>query len=425
MKRKILNIFLVVVLIIGLTGCSYRTRHKEIVNANYSVLIFSDKYKIMIVDQGDKSDIINYEGKKIGTIERYLYGKKLFISNNYIYTNDKISNSNGFNYINDYTGKEVYKVQGAITGISESGYALVEEEKSNMKIGDFTEYNIIDLKNGSSVFTINSKEATQGFVYAGYKDYFLQKELSVSLSGTLIDAKTLNKYKEYSSNEDYLKKESVMFRGYKAPYTEKMHEPGTRNDIVSLEKGLFFYDSKLYDLSGKELKDLSEGEVKTIVYYNGNILVITYTNYVYILDENMNYILKPMKMSDTDIDRKYERVINEYSVGSALFTTTKGYFALSIYGGDKKAKIQILDNNTLKEVKKLEIGVENSDSNIMITQNGLLVNSNDGNAYIITKDKETKYENSKIKGYSDNFINIFSNGVGSIINLNTLEKLTY
>lgn len=429
MNKKILIVLLLGFILIGLTGCKEKQEDEvKLENSeNKLVVAFSDKDELMVIKEGmvnDNGFIVDYKGNKKGSIEK-CYDGDTYIMNGYVYTDSSINT----NYIYDQTGKKLYSVKGKITGVSESGYALIEEEKSNMSQGDYIEYNIIDLKNGESIKSYE-KDISDELIYTGYKDYFLEKELDAMQAGDLYDAKNQKEYHEYNINKEYLNKESNILKYIELPYEDnKDNAIGT--DILSFENGLFLREGKLYDFNEKELKDISEGEIEYIYYYNDNIFVLTYTDYIYILDKNLDYATEPVKFSDTDLDNFLSQIgvtnhIN-YEIGvdnnpnDQLYTTTSGYYYVDTNSGEK-AKIEIYDTDTFKKVKSAEVKINNN-KDVKVTDYGILVDSKDDNVYLYSKDDEKVYKNSSIKNYSKRMANILIDGTWKVIDLSTMKEL--
>lgn len=439
MKKILLSLFIIGVLVGGIIVYLNLPKEKDNKNTKAdsytTVLAFSDKDKIMVVSEVDGYYIVDYNGNKKCKIEGSC-DSSTFIMNNYIYTNKKLYSSNEYNYVFNSQGKEVYKTNGAIGGISESGYCLTEEQKESMSTGDSLQYNIIDLKNGNNVYSTDYTNVQNGFVkfkYSNYKDYFLKEELNAMVSGSLIDANTKEEYKNFAENKDYLEKESQILKNYNMPYYdgEKNYLGGT---IINMENKLFLQDGKICNFDGKELKDISEGEVKYIFYYNNNILVITNTGYIYTLNKDLEYIVKPTKIASTELPKNIlvdgaaiEEKINQPLTTNDMrfYITTAGLFYVSPSKGDNnstKLNITIFDNETLKAVNKVELEVKDVKNDLIYTTNGLIINSSNDEVHILVKDEKI-YEKSKVTKYSDNMVNISSNSEGTIVDLKNLKEL--
>lgn len=396
------------------------------------VMAFSDKDELMVASKIDGYYVVDYKGNIKGKIDGSC-GSETTIMNNYIYTNSKVYGENDYNYVFDSKGKEVYKVNGAIGGVSENGYCITEEDEENMARGKYLQYNIIDLKTGKSVYEKDYDHVQNGFQefkYSNYKDYFIKEE---SNSEIAIDAKTLEEYKNYASNKEYLKNESEELKDLKMPY----YNGGTNysgSNIIDVNKKLLLKKGNIIDFDGNELKDVSEGDVKYISSYGDNIFVVTETGYVYTLDKNYEYKVKPQKISDTDLPVDIlekgvhlEDYINCKAIlnHASFYITSAGYFYVdhSTDNNITTLKITIIDDETFKKIKTIDLKVKNLEYDCMFTDNGLLINSSDDNAYVIKKDAEKKYEKSRIGKYTNNMVNIISDGKGTVISLDSLKEL--
>lgn len=433
MKKALLFLILIGVIVAG--GFIYlklpKTNSQTGSNSekSYTVLAFSDKDEMMVISENSYDYIVDYKGNKKTKIDGACQADT-YIMNNYVYTNNKIYGDSEFNYVFDSKGKEVYKANGSIIGISESGYCLISEKMDSMASGENEEYNIVDLKDGKSVYSSKSE-----MVYSDYKDYFIKEELNAMVSGTLIDSKTLEEYKDYASNKDYLKEESEELKSFNMPYYngEKNYLGST---IIDVNKKTILKNGKIIDFDGNELKDISEGDVKYICSYDDNIFVVTRTGYVYTLDKKYEYIAKPVKITDTKLPKNIlvdanaiEEKINQQlgSSESKFYVTSNGlFYANPTKGTDNNIKIEITvyDDTNFDMIRKFDVEVKDIKKDFICTENGLVINSSDNNVHVIQKDNEKVLNNSRVTKYSNEMINYFSDGNGSIIDLESLKELT-
>ena len=85
------------------------------------------------------------------------------------------------------------------------------------------------------------------------------------------------------------------------PYESFWHSHGLSHRVVNDEYVMNYHDNTLYDYLGNPVADLSAGEgpQESYPFYDdGHYWVVTNTGYFYVLDEDLNQTLEPVKMGD-------------------------------------------------------------------------------------------------------------------------------
>lgn len=402
MKKILILIFIFLVIIVG---CSNQT--KDINNDNVKIIALSDKDKLMVGKVNDEVNIFDYSLDQLAVIENYK-NKNYSILNKYIYSNDL----DKINYIYDMTGNELYSVKGSVLSVSKSGYALIKKIKKDKVI-----YEIVD------IFTKKTKKKYKFdginndiISYGLYKDYFI---IDNDISLDLYDAKENITYKQYPTNREYLEKENNALENETLPYLDNTGK------ILSLKNDLYYDNNIIYDGDKKELKKLDG--VKYIYYYDNKLFVYS-NDTISILDDNLNYIIKPLKIDNTyfndlkNYDDSINSVINFDKVNQDLNVRITNRAIYIIKSIDNYFEITILDNETLKKIKKYKVKVKKIDD-IRLTQNGIIVTDDSNRNYLYCEEGKKKLSDGKVKIYSDYIITIKNENDGVIYNLNKKRSL--
>lgn len=318
--------------------------------------------------------------------------------------------------IYDFDGNLWYKdeVGTKFLDISEGGFVLRTSETDSMATGKVTTYEIYDPTNDKVI-----KNFEHEIQYSGLKDYFLLAEKAAfsndfylsEYSYAVYDAKT---QKDIKSDEVY-KDFGEALKNISFPYVDG------KDGILSLKDGYIFKDNKIVDLSGKELKDISEGEPTIVKYIDGYFYIITKTDYWYVLDKNFNYVLEP------------EKTHNFFtSDGSVSYFTKNGIFSLlhsTLFSAENNGYTNYYEVNTLKNgtlelfedykvLKDSRIyyrlytnGSKKVDEKLLqpIKANdyGIAANLQDGNVEVLINDKEYLYKDCEIQEFSKKIMIIY------------------
>lgn len=245
-------------------------------------------------------------------------------SGNILYTiNSSTEYSNGYTFsstggtITDLkTNKEIAKNTTEVTcvGVTKSGYVLQNVEKEELA-GKVYKSQIIDT-NGRVTWSHENKSSKPEYFKAVKDDYVIYLTNTYSNQKyTIINAKTGKEietgycsvagYFEYKIKGDYLLIGISANNDYYSIFNTRTEEL-TNTKLSHIHKILndkYVYATPLwgtvgiYDMEGNLVKDLDEGKVKEIYYYNNKYYVISETDFYYTLDETFKYVDEPVKIS--------------------------------------------------------------------------------------------------------------------------------
>jgi len=397
MKRKTLIVLLVVmlgVMLFTLTGCGNsdsektKTNEKEVEKSSVTInkentveieKIVSEYNSGIAVVEGKDGNIymINENGEVKADLTKQL---KSNIKGKYL----GILNYNGYltiepfkydSYIIDKEGKVVFEINENIKygAVSKDGYVAIQKTINNLS-GNTTIMQIIDLQenvvyedeNITSTFeyVVDDIFVVDGIDRYGTpnKGYFIDlkdknNKKKIELGGILHKPSTYPDYDgiavkdgiivvDESSATDYFidAKTFVKYEIAELNFSNSSRKIINSNYylIIDNDGEEKYYINKIDQASKTDslgetaVKDLSEGGVAYIEYYNGVYYVISKTGYFYTLDDDFNYILEPVK------DTK-----------SKMFLTSEGVVVQNVVetkGGD----VGIIDKNGKIEENLIE-----------------------------------------------------------------------
>ena len=240
----------------------------------------------------------------------------------------------------------------------------------------------------------------------------------------IYDAKTnknfgyegIKEWNSYSTSDIY-NEYALELKFFSFPYYDG--QESNNRKILSLEDGYIYENADdswndnpgyyIKDLDGNILKDISEGGIKEIEYYDGRFYVITNTEYWYVMDKNFNYILEPEKARFSDFEEQYavlESRYHTYFTKNYIFRAERHegykpedyYYDIGVY--DKDTLKPVLWNNTTTSGDRVyyRLYKNANDKGPVIVANdyGVAVNLNDGSASVLLDNKEYTYENCEI-----------------------------
>ena len=412
MQKRIMLVLAISLLLMFFVGCNKENNIKienQVID-KIELLATSDKDKLLVANINNKKTVLDYKGNQLYTIEESY--SNINIMNKYVY-----STSENKSYVYNKNG-DANLINGKIISISKSGFALVERnDRGNKK------YEIIDLNTYEKIKKYEVSDLSL-VSYSEYKDYFLNESNDIK---ELYDAKEKITYDNYYENENFIKKEGKIFIGEILPYQDN------KGKVLSLKNNLYYSEDKIYNKNLKKLKDLEDGNVKYIYYYKDKIFVYTDTNFVYVMDKNLDYILEPIGVENTDlsflIDYKedFNTIINNdnlFGYNYNVKIADNAIFKISMIndGEDKNVEIKIIDNETLDENLSYSVKVK-SDQDIQLTENAVVINGVDKNLYIINKDGKKVFKKSQGKVFSDKIITIKTKKQKMIYNIEKMKKI--
>ena len=413
MKQKLVISIFIFMMFFMIAGCNKKNNInlKSQTSDNIVLLSASDKDKLLVALINDKKTVLDYSGNQLYIIEDSY--DNVNIMNKYVYsTNNKKS------YVYNKSG-DINLINGKVISISKSGFALVEKKEKE----DYKKYEIIDLNTNEKIKKYD-KSYSSVVSYSEYKDYFLHESDDIK---ELYDAKERITYDNYYENKNFLKKEGKIFENEIMPYQDN------KGKVLSIKNNLYYDNNKIYDKQLKELKDLEEGNIKYIHYYNNKIFIYTNTNFVYVLDKDLEYLLEPISIENTDLaflkdyNENLNTIINNDNIFGYQYSvqiTDNAIFKISMLNNekDKEIEIKIIDNETLDENLSYNLKIEN-DQDIVVTNNAVVVNGEDNNLYIINKDTMKTFKKSKAKVFSDKIISIKNKNKEIIYNIEKMKKI--
>lgn len=347
MKKRIFIIGIIIILIsmlVVLTGCGNDERNAQeqiatnnqenneekqaiTVNAYY----IADNYAV-VEGSNEKYYIINKDGKVEGELEgvavvsidlMQINQVKNTLDEGYFEANtirENKEDSSGQHAIFDITGKRIFRDTDNISyyGVS-SAKSIIAKEKIEELSGTTITYKIQDFEGN----TLLDNQGKGEIYYVGDGFYWVEDS---EAKDYLFNAKAKQKIElQWQTDEEDF--DSMYFEG--ELFTDKADEiivgrgdkyvvnkNGTIKSIeicsrvLSNENKIVYYGGDLYgeenkcgiyDFNGNMLKDLSEGKVKDIWYENGKIFVLSETGFYYVLDENYNYLVEPVKAEINDV----------------------------------------------------------------------------------------------------------------------------
>lgn len=348
MKKRIFIvgiIFILISMLVILTGCGNNEKNNQeqiatnnqenneekqtiTVNAYY----IADNYAV-VEGSNEKYYIINKDGKVEGELEgvavvsidlMQINQVKNTLNEGYFEANtirENKEDSSGQHAIFDITGKRIFRDTDNISyyGVS-SAKSIIAKEKIEELSGTTITYKIQDFEGN----TLLDNQEKGEIHYIGDGFYWVEDE---ETKDYLYNAKEKQRVdlQWQTDEEDF---DSMFFEG--ELFTDKTDEiivgrgntyvvnkNGTIRSleicsrVLSNENKLVYYlgdrygeENKcgIYDFNGNMLKDLSEGKVKDIWYENGKIFVLSETGFYYVLDENYNYLVEPVKAEINDVE---------------------------------------------------------------------------------------------------------------------------
>lgn len=410
--NKILRSSIIILLTAFIIGCNNKNviKKSEIPNDKIEILKASDLDKLLVANINLKTTVLDYEGNQLFIADKL--DKNINISNGFVYT----SNIDSTNYIYNKSGDRK-SFKGTILSISKSGYALIEKIRNlKYEIVDLNTYEVIKQYDNSKKYKVS---------YTGYKDYFLYEQ---DITKELFDAKSKTTYENYFENEDFILKEGKIFKNELLPF-ENNH-----GKVLSLNRNLYYEDNKIYNKNLKELYDFKSGSIKYIYYYDKKIFIYSNEGMVCVLDKDLNYILEPITVDDTDLSflknykNDFNDVINNDNISGYDFNvqiTDNAIFKISLINNKESIKtfeIKIIDNETIDESLSYNVDVKN-DTDISVTNNGIVINDSKGDLLIINKDGMKKFKNSIGRVYSDNIIGITKSNKQVAYNIKNMKKI--
>lgn len=267
---------------------------KETINISEVVCKFEDGLAAVKAND-DYIYIIDEEGNVKFKIEQDLdvgsFAKDTIkIANSYVVIVKYDSeNEKYISYMYDSDGKLVKSEENAIySEVSKSGYFYVKRiEKS---LAGETETMVIEELEGNVIQ--EAKLSDEQELFGGYYEYvvndvFINRDV-------LVDLKT-GKTQNFDSGTFYLGTEVIGDLIVCNNTAYPIDLSGSYSFSGKILSNDFYYDyNGIYDLkTGNLLKDLSDGGVSDIYYYDGVFYVYSETNYVYTMDTSFNYIKSP------------------------------------------------------------------------------------------------------------------------------------
>ncbi len=336
MKNKLLMILLCGVMVLGFaTGCGNKaTNNNDNQKSEYenkeqqtgiaiteTISSFENGYAVVKGTDGT-SYVIDENGNSTYKLD----SDKTKVVNGYI-----ISSTGMGNYVMDGKGKTIFEKEDnkEYVSISKSGNLVVRTREQSLS-GTNYKYSILD-KNGKIIYADDS--VSEYKYIAG--DVYLYGSI-------LVNAKT---GKTYTFSDDvevkggltngYLYFMGVSNKNYIiSEDLEKVYNLSTDFwsdfNILGIINEKYIYGKNtnsgndtyaIYDMTGKIVKDLTEGGIQSIFEFDNVFYVKSNTGYIYTLDSEFNYIKDPVK--DT----------------SVLIPTTKGILAF------KDSKVYLLNKN--------------------------------------------------------------------------------
>lgn len=199
-----------------------------------------------------------------------------------------------------------------ITPISKNGFMITFDVVDQLS-GITENYKIIDI-NGNTVCELG-EGWFDGVGYLG-DDIFYYHWEGREGSSVLIDAKSkkvldLSTFQYNGNNKNLKLKDCIEFGGVYynkdlsgqyisfnecSDYTSVIDSGYGLPDDLPLANIRFWDKNTIYDFEGNPLKEISDGGILHMIYYDGVYYIISTNNFIYTLDDNFNYITEPQKM---------------------------------------------------------------------------------------------------------------------------------
>lgn len=199
-----------------------------------------------------------------------------------------------------------------ITPISKNGFMITFDVVDQLS-GITENYKIIDI-NGNTVCELG-EGWFDGVGYLG-DDIFYYHWEGREGSSVLIDAKSkkvldLSSFQYNGNNKNLKLKDCIEFGGVYynkdlsgqyisfsecSDYTSVIDSGYGLPDDLPLANIRFWDKNTIYDFEGNPLKEISDGGILHMIYYDGVYYIISTNNFIYTLDDNFNYITEPQKM---------------------------------------------------------------------------------------------------------------------------------
>lgn len=286
---------------------------------------FNQDGEAVLKGSNGKTYLVNEEGYSIAEFEKGLGGDDYDgvdpYENGYILGLNFLSDTEkSFGYEQNFWIYTIYdknrnvifnENDNIITPISKSGYMMTFEVVEQLS-GTTEKYKIVDM-NGKTVC-----ELGEGwFKDAGYisDDIFFYEQNGKGI--VLIDA-AANKLLETgvsggvssdsrhvytdvhgdSELNDWIKIGNTYFNknlsGQNISF-DKSNYIGSKMEEVPLTDNRFWHENTIYDFEGNPLKEITDGGVANIYYYDGVYYVESENNFIYTLDADFKYISEPVK----------------------------------------------------------------------------------------------------------------------------------
>lgn len=199
-----------------------------------------------------------------------------------------------------------------ITPISKNGFMITFDVVDQLS-GITENYKIIDI-NGNTVCELG-EGWFDGVGYLG-DDIFYYHWEGREGSSVLIDAKSkkvldLSTFQYNGNNKNLKLKDCIEFGGVYynkdlsgqyisfnecSDYTSVIDSGYGLPDDLPLANIRFWDKNTIYDFEGNPLKEISDGGILHMIYYDSVYYIISTNNFIYTLDDNFNYITEPKKM---------------------------------------------------------------------------------------------------------------------------------
>jgi len=306
---------------------------KEVVKIEEVVCQFRDGLAVVNNDNGSYViDEEGYEKFKLEVDTGSFSGNDVKVANGYVTVvkNDKEAQVYTSS-IYDENGELIKSEENTIYGeVSSSGYVFVKRIEKSLS-GESETMAIEDLK-GNVIKEAKLNEYGNLFDHYDYiiNDVFLNGDELINIKTGKTQSTNTSIFD--NSTEVY---DDMIIRGGKV-YSLDLSSVYDYNGEKLLSKDFYYKENGIYEVvSGKLLKDLSEGGVESIYYYDGVFYVYSDTGYIYTMDTNFNYIKSPVERKSIEL----------------LGVSSSGVILGSI---ESKVKVSIIDKN-FEDVKVLDM----------------------------------------------------------------------
>ena len=294
--------------------------------SNIKIYDINDAKEQILYSKDGNVYFSDFEGNTIFTVSAE--GGNIGRFNNYIRVGDTIYQLDGTVL---YTN-----INSTFVTISENGFVLLKLETDSMATGTVVDYNIVDPKNRKVIFS-GKRDKIDVSTEEGLKEI---SEVNVTyVKEDLFKVETLRK--NGGTDTDFINAaDGTIASNVRTDEARDIERTiADYYPCLSEKRELYFdgtYDNVIYDKDKNVVKDLSEGEVKYYGYAGDKMYVYTRTDYYYVLDENFDYYVNPVK--DTSMEQLFKRISdvtfrNIVSNGGATIVTGKGVYYLTGVSG--------------------------------------------------------------------------------------------